>query len=72
MYYLQKNLSILIPKRELKAFCEKNEIPYRTLQDIKSGHTLYPRIDIVIKLSQIFKISIDSLVLNDLSKNKNQ
>lgn len=64
--YLQSNINFLITNKN--KFCIQNNINKRTFEDIAYGKTQNPRIDIIIKIAQALNISLDDLVLKDLSK----
>lgn len=43
-------------------------IPLTTSQQIINGTTTDPRLSVLIKLTKIYKISLDELIYKDLSK----
>ena len=67
--FLQKNMIFLKDKKGFTPYKLKQlGIPLTTTQQIINGTTTDPRISIIIKLSEIYNISIDDLLLKDLSK----
>ncbi len=67
--FLKKNMIFLKDKKGFTPYKLKNlGIPLTTSQQIINGTTTDPRISIIIKLSEIYKISIEELLLKDLEK----
>ena len=66
--FLLKNLKFIFNKIDKKAFCEINNIKYRTFQDVYSGITKDPRISFLIAISKALNISTDDLIFKDLEK----
>lgn len=67
MFFL-KNLKHLQGNMTLAEFSRITNIPYRTLQDIFAKSSNNPKADTLIKLKKTFNISIDSILLEDLSE----
>ena len=69
--FLKNNLLFLkLSKKSYKELSEFTKIPETTLKDLVSGKVTNPRLDVLIKLSKAFNISIDDLVFKDLSSGK--
>lgn len=66
--YFFKNLQFLTKSMSLAEFSRKTNISYRTLQDIFANQSNNPKADTLIKLKYALNISIDDLLLKDLSK----
>jgi hypothetical protein len=56
------NLKKYFKSNEIKEFCSKNEIKYRTFEDIYYGYTKDPRISILYKIAKGLNITIDDLI----------
>jgi len=69
--FLKNNILFLkLSKKSYKELSEFTKIPETTLKDLVSGKVTNPRLDVLIKLSKAFNISIDDLVFKDISSTK--
>ena len=66
--YLKNNILFLKNTMTFQQLAELTKIPKTTLFDITNGNVQNPRLDVLIKLKEAFKVSIDDLVFTDLSK----
>ena len=68
--FVQENLIYLKKKSNMTwdEIAIKVGIPYRTLQDIVYKQTNYPNIKSIILLAKFYHLTLDDLVLKDLSK----
>lgn len=62
LYNISVNLKKYIKNSEIKSFCTKNNIPYRTFQEIYYGNTKDPRISIVYQIANALEIPIEALL----------
>ena len=65
MFNISANLKKFIKNNEIKAFCSKNNIPYRTFQEIYYGNTKDPRISIMFQIAKALNVEIEKLLLGD-------
>ena len=67
---LAKNLTYLIDKSEhsQNSIAKQLDIYSKNLRDLKKGVTTNPRLDTLLKLAEFFNVSLDDLVLKDLTK----
>ena len=68
--YLKNNLLFLKNNDSLQTMSEKTKIPKSTLFDVINGNIENPRINILIKIRETYKINLDDLIFKDLSKDK--
>lgn len=68
--FIHENLNFLRNKYKLSLLdmAIKVEIPLRTLEDLLYRKRTNPRINTLIKIAKGFNLSLDDLVLKDLSK----
>lgn len=67
--FLQKNMKYMKDKKGYTPYkLSQLGIPLTTSQQIINGTTTDPRISIIIKLSEIYNISIDKILLIDIEK----
>lgn len=59
---ISENLKKLVNNNEIKAFCNKNNIAYRTFQEIYYGNTKDPRISIIYQIAKALNITIEELI----------
>ena len=75
--YFYSNVKYLIEKNYISiySFVKKhNEFKQNTLQDYlkrNNDSTIYPKLDNILMLAEVFNLSLDDLVYKDLSKNNN-
>ncbi len=69
MNNIQNNLVYLLKDCDVKAWCSKHNIAYRTVQDIRHGKCINIKLDTLLKLSDALNITIDKLVKANLSGN---
>lgn len=69
-YYISSNLVYLLKDQNAKELCIHYDISYRTVQDLRLGNRTNPKIETVMKLCQIFKLTLDEFVYTDLSIKK--
>lgn len=62
MYNISENLKKYIKNNEIKSFCVKNNIPYRTFQEIYYGNTKDPRVSIMYQIATALEITIETLL----------
>lgn len=69
--FLKNNILFLkSSKKSYRELSEFTNITQTTLKDIASGINQNPKLDVLIKLSKAFNISIDDLIFKDLSSGK--
>lgn len=68
--FLKNNLLFLKKSNSFQTLSELTKIPKTTLCDITTGLNQNPKLDVLIKISQTFNITIDDLVFKDLSSGK--
>lgn len=66
--YLKSNILFLKKNISFKSMADTSGIPRSTLNDLATGKITNPKLDLLIKLRDYFKVSIDDLVFTDLSK----
>lgn len=67
--FLQSNLKLLIPN--VSKFSKDNNIPKRTIESIIYGTRKNIGIETIINIAEALNISLDDLILKDLTKSDN-
>lgn len=70
MNNLQNNLQFLFRDIEIKSWCKEHDIPYNTIQSIRQGTRTNAKIDTILAIKEAFNLTLDELVISDLSSKK--
>ncbi len=69
-YFIADNLKYLLKDQNAAELCIYHGISRRTVTDLRVGNRTNPKIETVIKLCEIFKLTLDEFVRTDLSLKK--